>query len=67
MIPGEWERGRWTEVREASEEVTFETDLKGLIGHEQVEKEHTGTADREKRSSKIIGALRHTPSSVNGE
>lgn len=48
MIPGEWEGGRWTEVREVSEEVTFEVDLKGLLGRQQVENEHKERRDQAK-------------------
>lgn len=48
MIPGEWERGRWTEVREVSEEVTFEVGLKGLIGRQQVENEYKERRDQAK-------------------
>lgn len=40
VVPGEWERGRWAKVSEASEEVAFDIDLKGFIGHQPVKNEH---------------------------
>lgn len=48
---------RWTEASEASEEVTFDSDLKGFTAHQQAENEQKSISDRGKRSSKVTGAL----------